>query len=125
MKNSKILGVILGGVLALTGSVAFAAENTEGVLEHLDLTVKTAQEALDAAKAGNKEGCLSAIKAAKQHYKELTGAPAGKPAQDAMKLVREGQNACEAGDTAKAVEPLTKAVAGFDKINKDTHANAR
>jgi hypothetical protein len=123
MKFSKTLGgFVLGGAIALTGSVAFAAENTEGVLEHLSLTVKTTQEALDAAKASNKEGCLSAIKQAKQHYKELTGAPSGKPAQDAMKLVREGQNACEAGDTAKAVDPLTKAVSGFEKINAEAHA---
>ncbi|QFY43689.1 hypothetical protein F6R98_14520 [Candidatus Methylospira mobilis] len=123
MKHSKTLGgLILGGVLALGGSVAFAAENTEGVLEHLNLTVTTTKEALAAAQAGNKEGCLSAIKAAKQHYKELTGAPSGKPAQDAMKLVREGQNACEAGDTAKAVDPLSKAVTGFEKINAEAHA---
>jgi hypothetical protein len=122
MKHSKTLsGLILGGVLALSGS-AFAAETTEGVLEHLDLTVKTTQEALDAAKAGNKDVCLSAIKAAKQHYKELTGAPSGKPTQDAMKLVKEGQASCEAGDTAKAVEPLTKAVAGFEKVKADAHA---
>lgn len=118
MKHSKTLSaLILGGTLALTGSAAFAAENAEGVREHMKLTVETAQKALAAAKAGDKATCLSEIKQSKQHYKELTGDAAGKPMQDAMKTVNVARDACEKGDTAGAAESLTTAVAAIEKVN--------
>jgi Small metal-binding protein len=102
--------------LALSGSV-FAAENAEGVKEHMALTVEKAKAALASATAGNKDQCLADIKASKQHYKEITGDAAGKPLQDAIKTMKVGQEECEKGDTKKAAETLTGVVSALDKIN--------
>ena len=79
-------------------------------------TVKT-KEAQAAAAAGNKEECVKSIKAAKQHYKEVTGDAAGKPLQDAVKVLKVGQEECEKGDTQKAASTLTEVVSAIDKIN--------
>jgi hypothetical protein len=111
-KTTKILGALL-----LTGSCGvFAAENAAGVAEHMGLTIKTTKEAQDAAAAGNKEGCLASIKQAKQHYKELTGDAAGKPMQDAIKVMKEAQADCEAGNTAAAATKLGEVVAAEQKV---------
>lgn len=118
MKTSKISKVL--GALLLTGAVsgsALAAENAAGVKEFMGKTIATAKEAQAAAAAGNKEGCLAAIKATKQNYKEITGDAAGKPLQDAMKKVKEGQSHCEAGNVTEAAPILGEAVATMEKVN--------
>ncbi|MDD1649203.1 MAG: hypothetical protein LUO80_02250 [Methylococcaceae bacterium] len=111
MKMSKISTVVSSALLALavSGSV-FAAENAEGVKEHLGLTLERVKAAQAAAAAGNRDECLSNIKAAKQHYKEVTGDAAGKPLQDAIKNLKVGQEECLAGDTAKGATTLTGVV---------------
>lgn len=115
--NFKNITRILG-VMAMTGALgnAIAAESTTGVNEHFDLTIKSVQEAQAGAASGNKQGCLDGIKQAKQHYKEITGAAAGKPLQDALKKMRTGQEACEAGDTAKGAAILSEVVSDLQKI---------
>jgi hypothetical protein len=118
MKTSKISKVL--GALLLTGAVsgsAFAAENAAGVKEFMGKTVQTAKQAQAAAAAGDKDGCLSAIKATKQNYKEITGDAAGKPLQDAMKKLKEGQAHCEAGNATEAAPILGDAVATMEKVN--------
>jgi hypothetical protein len=102
--------------LAVTGG-AFAAENAEGVREHMALTLEKSKAAQSSAAAGNKDECLANIKSAKQHYKEITGDAAGKPLQDAIKVMKVGQEECEKGDTAKAAETLKGVVASLEKIN--------
>ncbi len=118
MKMSKISTVVSSALLALavSGNV-FAAENAAGVKEHFGLTVQKAKEAQASAAAGNKEECLVNIKAAKQHYKEVTGDAAGKPLQDAIKVLKVGQEECEQGNTAKAAATLTEVVNALEKIN--------
>ncbi|QSA96095.1 hypothetical protein [Methylococcus sp. EFPC2] len=111
----KLIGVVLAGFIGLAGS-AFAAENAAGVVEHTDLTVKSIKAALEAAKAGNAAESLANIKQGRQHYKEITGDAAGKPLQDAIKVLREGQVALEAGDTKKGAEILTGVVSSLEKI---------
>lgn len=117
MKMSKISTVVSSALLALavSGSV-FAAENAEGVKEHLGLTLETTKAAQAAAAAGNRDECLAKIKAAKQHYKEVTGDAAGKPLQDAIKVLKVGQEECLAGDTAKAAVTLTEVVNALGSI---------
>lgn len=118
MKNkiTKVVGAfLLSGAFGL--SSAFAAENAAGVKEFMNLTVKTAKEAHDAAAAGSKDGCLSAIKQTKQYYKEVTGDAAGKPLQDAMKRLKEGQAACQADDLPGAAMVLKEVVVAMEKIN--------
>jgi hypothetical protein len=123
MYNSKIAktfgALLLGGALAL-GNVATvtAAENAAGVAEHMNLTVKTLKEALDAAKAGNKDAALSSIKQAKQHYKEITGDAAGKPLQDAIKRLKEAQAEIEKGNTAGGATILEEVVPAVEKVQK-------
>lgn len=115
---AKTLGaLIVGGAFAL-GSVAVnAAENAAGVVEHMGLTVKTTKEALEYAKAGNEHACLSSIKQAKQHYKEITGDAAGKPLQDAIKRLKVAQEECEKeGGGPAAAGILTEVVASLEKI---------
>ena len=115
---AKTLGaMIVGGVFALGGVAANAAENASGVKEHMALTVKTTKEAMEAAKAGNETGCLASIKQAKQHYKEITGDAAGKPLQDAMKRLKDAQAECEKeGGAAKGAEILAEVLAAMEKI---------
>jgi hypothetical protein len=100
---------------AVSGA-AFAAENAAGVAEHLGLTVKTTEEAQAAAAAGNKELCLSSIKQAKQHYKEITGDASGMPMQNAIKLLKVAQEDCDKGDTGAAATKLTDVVGQMKKI---------
>jgi hypothetical protein len=119
MKNeiTKKLGVALvTGFFGLTVGVASAAENAEGVKEHMGLTVKTTKEALAAATAGNGEGCVTSIKQAIQHYKEITGDAAGKPLQDTIKKIKAAKDACAAGDATEGAAVLTDAVADLEKI---------
>jgi hypothetical protein len=118
MNMSKIFSVVSGVVLsvAMAGNV-FAAENAAGVKEHMGLTLGKTKDAQAAAAAGNKEECLVAIKAAKQHYKEVTGDAAGKPLQDAIKQLKVGQEECDKGETAKAAATLTEVVAAIEKIS--------
>lgn len=116
MKTSKIAKVL--GALLLTGVVsgsAFAAENAEGVKEFMAKTLETAKQAQAAAVAGDEKACLAAIKQTKQNYKEITGDAAGKPLQDAMKKVKEGQAHCEAGNATEAAPLLGEAVAAMQK----------
>lgn len=101
---------------AVCGNV-FAAESAAGVKEHMGLTLASVKEAQAAAAAGDKAGCLAAIKKAKQHYKEVTGDAAGKPLQDAIKELKVGQAECDEGDTAKAATTLSGVVSAIDKIN--------
>ena len=117
MKMSKISTVISSAFLALTvsGNV-FAAENAEGVREHFALTQEKTKEAQAAAAAGNKDACLVGIKAAKQHYKEITGNAASKALQDAIKTLKVGQEECEKGDTAKAATTIGEVVSALDAI---------
>jgi hypothetical protein len=117
MKMSKISNVVASAVLALTvtGSV-FAAENAAGVKEHFGLTLERTKAAQAAAAASNKDLCVTEIKAAKQHYKEVTGDAAGKPLQDAIKELKVGQAECVDGDTAKATVTLSGVVAQLEKI---------
>lgn len=119
MKIARTLGaLLLGGALGLAGaSSVYAAETSAGVAEHMGLTIKSTQEALEAAKGGNEHGCLASIKQAKQHYKEVTGDAAGKPLQDAIKRLKEAQAECEKeGGGPKAAEILTEVVASMQKI---------
>lgn len=106
-KTSKILASTL---LAGFTFGAVAAENAAGVAEHLNLTIETAKAAQSAAAAGNKDACLSNIKQSKQHYKELTGAPNGKPMQDAIKVMKEAQENCNNGNTSEAATQLSDVV---------------
>lgn len=111
MKNLN-LKTVFGACLALGAFTmtqgAVAAENAAGVKKFMEETVKNNKDAQAAAAAGNKEGCLTAIKATKQSYKEITGDAAGKPMQDAIKRVKEAQAECEGGSTAKAAEILAE-----------------
>jgi len=122
MKNLKIakkLGALtVGAVLALGGAASvYAAESAAGVKEAMDKTIKSTQEALEAAKAGNEHSCLASIKQAKQYYKEITGDAAGKPLQDAIKRIKEAQVSCETeGGAPVAVGILTEVVASMEKI---------
>lgn len=118
MKMSKISSVVSGiaFVVAMTGSV-FAAENAAGVKEHFGLTLEKTKAAQASAAAGNKDECLTNIKAAKQHYKEVTGDAAGKPLQDAIKVLKVGQEECEQGDTGAAAITLSGVVSQLEKIN--------
>lgn len=109
MKMSKIATALSAFLLTGAVSGAFAAENAAGVAEHFSLTVKTLQAAQTAATSTDKDGCLSNIKQAKQHYKELTGDAAGKPMQDVMKSVKQAQADCEAGNYAEASSILGEA----------------
>lgn len=104
---SKFLAVTL---LAGVTYNAVAAESAAGVAEHLNLLIETTAVAQAAAAGGDKDACLGNIKKAKQHYKELTGEPAGKPMQDAIKIMREAQGDCEAGNTADAATKLSDVV---------------
>lgn len=113
--SKKLTGVVLAGFMGVAGS-AFAAENAAGVVEHMDLTVKTTKAAQEAAKAGNEAACVSNIKQAKQHYKEITGDAAGKPLQDAMKRMKDAQASCEAGDAATGAATLSEVVSALEKI---------
>jgi hypothetical protein len=117
MKMSKISTVVSSALIALavSGSV-FAAENAAGVKEHLGLTLEKVVAAQAAAAAGNRDECLSNIKAAKQHYKEVTGDAAGKPLQDAIKNLKIGQEECLAGDTAKGAATLSGVVSELNAI---------
>lgn len=115
----KKITAVLSAML-LTGAVsgaAFAAENASGVKEFMAKTLETTKAAQAAAAAGDKDGCLSKIKQAKQEYKEITGDAAGKPLQDAMKKVKEAQAHCEAGNVHDAAPILGEAAATMDKIN--------
>jgi hypothetical protein len=115
--NKIVSSLILGGVFALASSVSIAAESAAGVAEHFKLTVETTKEALSHAKEGNEHACLSSIKTAKQHYKEVTGDAAGKPLQDAIKRLKDAQAECEKeGGAAKAADILTEVVAALEKI---------
>lgn len=119
MRISKtlVLGAsLLTGVFAASGS-AIAAETAAGVKEFMGKTIQTTKEAQAAAAAGNKEGCLSAIKQTKQNYKEITGDAAGKPLQDAMKKVNQARDLCSAGNTQDAAPLLGEAAATMEKVN--------
>jgi hypothetical protein len=120
MKITKI-GNVLGTLLVIgafgLSNGAIAAETSTGVNEHFDLTIKTTKEAQAAAAANNKEGCLTNIKQARQHYKEITGAASGMPLQKAMAKMRDAQAACESGDTAKGAAILSEVVADLQKIS--------
>ncbi|MGZ8215732.1 hypothetical protein [Methylomagnum sp.] len=117
IKIGNVLGALLAvGAFAFTSSVN-AAETSTGVNEHFELTIKTAKEAQAASAAGNKEECLAAIKSAKQHYKEITGAASGMPLQKAMTKMRDAQGACDSGDTAKAATILSEVVTELQKIS--------
>lgn len=117
MKTSKISKIL--GALLLTGALsgsAFAAENSAGVAVHFDELVKTSQLALDNANNNNAAAAVTEIKAAKQHYKELTGEASGKEMQDAVKKLSAAQDALKAGDLAKGKEILADAVAQIKKL---------
>ncbi|CAL1241301.1 hypothetical protein [Candidatus Methylocalor cossyra] len=118
MKMYKVIGALGAPLLAalLSGTV-LAAEKAAGVKEFMGKTLQTTKEAQAAAAAGNKDACLAAIKQAKQYYKEITGDAAGKPLQDAMKKVKEGQARCEAGQPSEAAPILGEAVATMEKVN--------
>lgn len=112
-KISRFLAVTL---LAGTGYSAFAAESAAGVAEHLNMLIDTTRAAQTSAAAGDKDACLSTIKQAKQHYKELTGEPAGKPMQDAIKIMKDAQADCESGNTADAATKLGDVVSREQKV---------
>jgi hypothetical protein len=114
IKNAGI--ALLAGVFGLGVGAASAAENAAGVKEHMGLTVSTTKEALAFATAGNGEGCVTSIKAAIQHYKEITGDAAGKPLQDTIKKIKAAKDACAAGDATEGAAVLTDAVANLEKI---------
>jgi hypothetical protein len=122
MKNlriAKALGALmLGGALAVGGVASVsAAENKAGVVEFMDKTVKSVEEALAEAKGGNEKGCLASIKQAKQYYKEITGDAAGKPLQDAIKQLKLAQAECEKeGGGPQAAAILTDVVAALKKV---------
>jgi len=104
---SKVLATT---VLAGFTFGAVAAENAAGVAEHLSMLIESTKAAQTAAAAGDKDGCQSNIKQAIQHYKELTGAPNGKPMQDAVKKMKEAKDECAAGNTADAATKLGEVV---------------
>ena len=116
MKMIKISTVASTVLLALASNV-FAAEDAAGVKEHMVAFLQKTKDAQASATAGNKDECVTNIKEAKQHYKQLTGDPAGKPTQDAIKLLKVGQEECEKGDTAKATTTLADVVGRLEKIN--------
>lgn len=110
---SKFLTVSL---LVGTSFGAVAAESASGVAEHMNMLIETSKAAQTAATSGDKDACLSNIKQAKQHYKELTGEPAGKPMQDAIKIMKEAQSDCDAGNTADAATKLSDVTARIQKV---------
>lgn len=114
---AKGMGALLLTGVCVSGS-AFAAENAEGVNEHFIMTIDTVKAAQAAAAAGNKEACLTEIKQAKQHYKEITGAASGMPLQKAMQKVKVAQAECEAGNTAKGAEVLSEVVSDLQAIKR-------
>jgi hypothetical protein len=113
-KISKAMGALV--VLTAVSGTAFAVENAAGVAEYKAKTLASTKEAQAAAAAGNKEGCLTAIKATKQNYKELTGAAASKGMQDAIKDLKVGQEQCEKGDMAGATATLNKVVSDMTPL---------
>lgn len=118
MKMNKIVKAL--SVILVAGAASgslFAAENAAGVKEYMGKTIETAKQAQAAAAAGDEAACLAAIKQTKQNYKEITGDAAGKPLQDAMKKIKEGQAHCEAGNAKEAAPILTEAVATMEKVN--------
>ena len=121
MKMSKISSVITGVALAaaVSGNV-FAAENSEGVKEHFNLTVEKVKAAQASAAAGNKDECVKDIKEAKQHYKEITGNAASKSLQDAINVLKVGQEECSKGDTVKAAATLSDVSTRLDTIKAAT-----
>jgi hypothetical protein len=115
-KVTKVLGaLLLTGAFGLSGG-AFAAESAAGVSAHFDELVKSAKSAQQSAQAGDKEASLKEIKAAKQHYKELTGDASGKQMQDAVKRLSEAQDLIKSGDTAKGSEVLAEVVSTLEKL---------
>ncbi|MGI9211101.1 MAG: hypothetical protein ACR2HF_01400 [Methylococcaceae bacterium] len=110
---SKFLAVSL---LVGTSFGAVAAESAGGVAEHMNMLIETTKAAQTAAASGDKGACLSSIKQAKQHYKELTGEPAGKPMQDAIKIMKDAQVDCESDKTADAVAKLSDVTARIQKV---------
>jgi hypothetical protein len=115
-KTTRVLGaLLLTGAFGLSGS-ALAAENAAAVAAHFDELVKSAKSAHESAKAGDKDTSLKEIKAAKQHYKELTGDASGKPMQDAIKRLSEAQDLIRAGDTAKGSEILGEVATTLEKL---------
>jgi hypothetical protein len=109
-----------GGHVQAAGKAAAAAAN------HMSQTVQATQQALDAAQARDQSACLANIKLAKQGYKEVSGDFAdrpveedtiGKPLEDAIKKLKEGQKACESGDTAGAVAILGQALSAMKSIS--------
>ncbi len=119
MKMSKISTVVASAVLALTvsGNV-LAAENAEGVKEHFGLFVQKTKEAYAQAMGQDKDECVRLIKAAKQHYKEVTGDAAGKPLQDAIKDIKVAQDQCSEGKFTEATATLASVVAQVEAIQK-------
>jgi hypothetical protein len=119
MKNpslKNIGAILIGGAFAIATGAAAAAENAAGVKEHFALLVKTSKEALEHASADHADLCAESLKAAKQHYKEITGDAAGKPLQDAMKKITAARDACQSGDAGAAAEVLKETVTQIEKI---------
>jgi polyhydroxyalkanoate synthesis regulator phasin len=115
-KTTRVLGaLLLTGAFGLSGS-AFAAESAAAVAAHFDELVKSTKLAHESAKAGDKDTSLKEIKAAKQHYKELTGDASGKSMQDAIKRLSEAQDLIRAGDTAKGSEILGEVATTLEKL---------
>lgn len=106
MTISNLSKILATTVLAGFTFGAVAAESASGVAEHFNLLIESTKAAQAAASAGDKEGCQSNIKQAKQHYKELTGAAQSKAMQDAIKKMNDAKEDCVAGNTADAATKL-------------------
>ncbi|SMF95851.1 hypothetical protein SAMN02949497_3226 [Methylomagnum ishizawai] len=118
IKNlTKVLGAfVLTSIMS--GSV-FAAESAGGVAAAFDDLVKNATAAADSAKAGDKDGCLNGAKAAKQDYKQLTGAATGKAMQDTITKLSQGKDLCSEGKVAEAAPILAEVAATLAKLRSE------
>jgi hypothetical protein len=115
--KQKIAALLIAGAFGLgAATVGHAAESASGVAEYMALTIKTAKQAQESAKQGNKEGCLQGIRETRQHYKEITGDAAGMGLQRAIGKMKTAQFACEAGDTAKGADILAEVVKDLEAV---------
>ncbi|MDD2770184.1 MAG: hypothetical protein PHT19_15770 [Methylococcus sp.] len=121
MKIQNTLSKI--ATLLVAGSLSFgviAAEDAHGVKLATEEALKASQQALEQAKAGQKEAAIASSKLYRQKAKEITGHGAGISLQKAMGSAKNAATDLEAGDTAAAIEKLTDVVTRMTEINNET-----
>lgn len=106
----KLAAVLVAGVLGLGSVVALAAEDAAGVLKYAKESTKSAGEALEHLKAGHKDQAAEALKATRQHLKEVTGDYIGMLLQRANGRVKEAAKLTDSGDIAAATAKMEEAM---------------